>query len=44
MKNARLGKKGGEKAAKRYKKLVEFKNMFLGLYEALFGSDDEDDE
>ena len=34
------GQRGGLKAQENRQKLVEFKNMFSGLLEALFGSDD----
>ena len=34
------GRRGGEKAQENRRKLVEFKEMFSGLFEALFGPDD----
>ena len=34
------GRRGGEKAQENRQKLVEFENMFSGLFEVLFGPDD----
>ena len=34
------GRRDGEKAQENRRKLVEFKNMFSGLFEALFGPDE----
>ena len=34
------GQRGGLKVQENRRKLVEFKNMFSGLFEALFGPDD----
>ena len=34
------GQRGGLKAEENRRKLVEFKEMFSGLFEALFGPDD----
>ena len=34
------GHHGGLKARENRRKLVEFRNMFSGLFEALFGPDD----
>ena len=34
------GTSGGEKAQENRRKLVEFKNMLIGLFETLFGPDD----
>ena len=34
------GRRGGLKAQENRRKLVEFRNMFSGLFEALFGPDD----
>ena len=34
------GQRGGLKAQENRRKLVEFKNVFSGLFEALFGPDD----
>ena len=37
---AEKGQRGGLKAQENRRKLVEFKNMFSGLFETLFGPDD----
>ena len=34
------GRRGGLKSQENRRKLVEFKNMFIGLYETLFGPDE----
>ena len=38
--NKERGQRGGLKSQENRRKLVEFKNMFIGLYEALFGLDE----
>ena len=38
--NEERGRRGGLKSQENRRKLVEFKNMFIGLYETLFGPDE----